>query len=213
MCDEKFREGNTRLSTLFVIGFVWCSMLFVSTQAQAGNGSEQMVHNLPSDPRAIVIQWRTKGGLAGRDEAYADLTIRADGSVTIGPRLAAGKIIEGHLTAERVQDLLSMAIDDNDFFEVDTEQVEEAVRAEMEKRKALAREENKVIAVPRGPPYLDAGTTVILIAVDGKRNEISYHGLFAAARDFPNITELGKLRAIELEMRNLAEDIVVSMRP
>jgi len=59
-----------------------------------------------------------------------------------------------------------------------------------------------------GPPYIDAGTTVILIAADDKRKEVSYHGLFAAAQDFSEIEELRQLRMIELKLLDLAEEIV-----
>jgi hypothetical protein len=182
-------------------------MLISSTPTLARDKTNHMTHHiLPRDPYAIVIQWRTLGGLAGRDDSPADLTIRANGSVTVGPRFSQGKLTAGQLQPERLQELLSSVIDDNDFFNFESQTVEEAVIAAVERRKA-AVQSAEAIAVPSGPPYIDAGTTVILIAADGKRHEVRYHGLFAAAQDFPEIKALGQLRAIELELLGVAEEI------
>ena len=64
------------------------------------------------------------------------------------------------------------------------------------------------MAVPLGPPFLDAGTTTIKVAADGHRHEVVYHGLFAAAQEYPEISGLGELRAIELRLLELAQQIV-----
>ncbi len=183
------------------------ALLVLSAPGLTKDASSQMAHTMPVDPRAIVIQWRTLGGLAGRDETPADLTIRADGSVTVGPRLGRGKTAEEQLTVKRLQQLLSFAIDDNDFFGFDSTAVEQAVNAAVERRRAAAQSD-EAIPVPSGPSYIDAGTTVILVAADSKWHEVRYHGLFAAAQDFPEIKALTQLRAIELELLGLAEEIV-----
>jgi len=175
--------------------------------ALAGERSNQMVHALSDDPSAVAIQWRTLGGLAGRDDNPPDITIFADGSITVGPRLGRGETVKGQITAERLQQLMSFAIDDNHFFSFDSAAVEKAVNAEVKNRRSLARSKNAIMARV-GPPYIDAGTTVILIAADDKRHEVSYHGLFAAAQDFPEIEELRQLRMIELKLLDLAEEIV-----
>ncbi len=171
-----------------------------------------MPHTLPHDPQGIVIQWRTLGGLSGlQDDTLADLTIQANGKVTIGPRLSDGQTAEGKLTTTQLQQLLSMAIDENHFFSFDSTAIENLVKAKVKERQAMTHS-NEIIALPSGPPYADAGTTRILIGTDEKRVEVQYQGLFAAARDNPDIKALGQLRAIEVALLNLAETIAHSSK-
>jgi hypothetical protein len=68
----------------------------------------------------------------------------------------------------------------------------------------------EAMAVPAGPPYMDAGTTTILIAADGRRHEASYHGLFAAVREHPESQPLARLRAIEQRLLDLAQQIAAA---
>ena len=171
--------------------------------------SDRVIHTLPTNSDAIVIQWRTIGGLSGYNDSTADLTIYADGKTTVGPRFSQGKIVESRLTPEQIQQLLSFAIDDNDFFGFDSRAVEETVNAIVEQRLATSQE-GDAIAVPLGPPYIDAGTTIILIAADSKQHEVRYQGLYFAAQDFPTIEALQQLRAIELKLLRVAEEITNS---
>lgn len=171
--------------------------------------SDRVTHTLPTDSGAIVIQWQTIGGLSGNNDNTAALTIYADGKTIVGARFSQGKILESRLTPEQIQQLLSFAIDDNDFFGFDARVVEEAVNAAVEQRRATSQE-GDAIAVPLGSPYIDAGTTIILIAADGKQHEVRYQGLFFAAQDFPEIEALQQLRAIELKLLSVAEEIANS---
>jgi hypothetical protein len=64
-----------------------------------------------------------------------------------------------------------------------------------------------VLHVAPGPPYPDAGTTRIRVAAGPRRHELSVHGLPAAARQHPGAPGLQALRAIELELLALAEEL------
>jgi hypothetical protein len=68
----------------------------------------------------------------------------------------------------------------------------------------------EALAVPAGPPYVDAGTTTILIEADGRRHEVGYHGLFAAAKEHPESRPLAQLRAVELRLLELAQQIAAA---
>ena len=185
------------------------SLSFFHMSMSAKCRSDPVIYRLPTDSGAIVIQWRTIGGLSGSDDSTADLTIYAGGKTIVGPRFSQGKIVEGRLTSQQIQQLLSFAIDDNDFFGFDARAVEEVVNKVLEERRANSQE-GDVIAVPLGPPYIDVGTTIILIAADGKQHEVKYQGLFFAAQDFPEIEALQKLRAIELKLLSMAKEIAKS---
>ncbi len=166
-----------------------------------------MTHQLPADPEAIVIEWRSSGGLRETDDETPDLVVRAGGRVTVGPRLAGGRPADGRITPRRLQDLLAFALDQNRFFEIDGRALERAVAAARKRREAPAASGG---AVALGPPYLDAGTTRILIAADRRRQVVEHQGLFAAARDYPEIEALGGLRAIELRLMELAQEIAAA---
>jgi len=163
-----------------------------------------MTHQVPEDPGAIVVQWRSAGGLAGEDSG-PDLTVRADGAVKVGPRVGGGRALQGRISEAELQELLRFALDQNEFFAFDAEQV--ARQLEAAAREPGPTSPGEALAVPAGPPYMDAGTTTILIAADGRRHEVGYDGLFAAAREHPENRPLAQLRAIELRLLELAQRI------
>ena len=167
-----------------------------------------MTHQLPADPKAVVIQWRSEGGLAG-EASGPDLTVRADGTVTLGPRFGDGRAVEGRISEAELQDLLRFALDENAFFSFDPVQVARQLEDNAAAR-ARSSPPGEALAVPAGPPYMDAGTTTILIAADGRRHEVSYHGLFAAAREHPESRPLAQLRAIEVRLLDLAQQIAAA---
>ena len=187
-------------------GAIWI-LLLTSLAVPAQDGTHPMTHQLPADPKAVVVQWRSDGGLAG-ETSGSDLTLRADGAVTLGPRFGHGRALEGRITAAELQELLRFALDENAFFSFDPVQV--ARQLEDSAERAPSSPPGEALAVPAGPPYMDAGTTTILIAADGRRHEVSYHGLFAAAREHPESRPLVQLRAIELRLLDLAQQIAAA---
>ncbi len=185
--------------------------LFATAAAVIAMEAVAMTHQLPADPEAIVIEWRSSGGLHEAAEATPDLVVRAGGRVTVGPRLAGGRAAEGRITPRRLQDLLAFALDQHRFFEIDGQALESALAAARQRREGAGGG-----AVPLGPPYLDAGTTRILIAADRRRQVLEQQGLFAAAQDYPEVEALARLRAIELRLLELAQEIAgaaASSRP
>ena len=184
-----------------------CILLLAALGALAQEGADPAMHQLPDDPQAVVVQWRSAGGQA-EVAAGPDLTVRADGTASVGPRLGHGRAVVGRISQAELQDLLRFALDQNDFFAFDPGQV--ARQLEAAGRERAATGPGEAIAVPAGPPYVDAGTTTIRIAADGRRHEVGYHGLFAAAREHPENRPLAQLRAIELRLLDLAQRIAAA---
>jgi hypothetical protein len=189
---------------------VWLVLLVPLAAPSAAEAEDQPMHALPADPEAVVIRWRSEGGQADQ-AAGPDLEVRADGTVTVGSRLTGGRPVEGRIAPARLQELLRFAIDENGFFGVAPEQLERQIEAS-QRSQAEAGSAGEAVAVPTGPPYLDAGTTVLTIAADGRRHEVRQQGLFAAAREHPDIAALAQLRAIELRLLELAEEIAAAGR-
>ncbi len=165
-----------------------------------------MTHPLPTASDAIVVQWRTMGGLSIDRSNIADLTIYADGKTVVSPRFSRGNLVEKQLEMRQIQDLLRFAIDENHFFGFDGRAVDAEIKGSLRQRQAAPLGAG-VIAVPLGPPYVDAGITMILIAADRQEHEVSFQGLAFAAQDFPEIEALQQLRTIELKLLNVAEEL------
>jgi hypothetical protein len=162
-----------------------------------------MIHSLPEASDAVVLKWQTTGGLSIDRSNIADLTIYADGKTMLGPRFSQGTHRETQVDPGQIQDLLRFAIDENSFFNIDDRAINTEIETIQQQRQAVA--EAGAIAVPLGPPYIDVGNSVILIAADGQQHEVSIHGLAFAAQDFPEVETLQQLRAIELKLLNMAE--------
>ena len=158
-------------------------------------------HALPAEPDAPVIEWSTSGGLGGGGNG-PDLTVRADGRVELSERFGGGRRVEDRIPEPRLQSLLRSVVDEHRFFALDPA----AIEAEVADRRPSGGA-GEALAVPLGPPYADAGTTRIAVAADGRRHEVAYHGLFAAAREHPDVRDLADLRAVEHELLGLAEEI------
>jgi hypothetical protein len=100
-------------------------------------------------------------------------------------------------------------LDRQRFFEIDSAALARRLEAERSRREAAgAGPAGESLAVPLGPPYLDAGASRILVAADGRRHEVAAQGVAAAAREYPEVPEAGRLRAVEVELLRLAEEIV-----
>jgi hypothetical protein len=163
-------------------------------------------HALPGDPSAPVIEWRSSGGLAASDADEPDLVVRADGTVTVGPRFGGGAVSTGRLAPERLQALLDAIIDSHRFFDFDAARVETAVEAARAAQADLGADEPTIAAAP-GPPYIDAGDTHLAVNADGRRHDVRWHGLVAAAREHPGVAELQDLRAVEAALVELADAV------
>jgi len=165
------------------------------------------VHGLPADPGAVVVEWTVRGGGAAADHG-PDLIVRADGSAAASARFGGGRSVDGVLAPERLQDLLHAILDERRFFGIDGPALEGRMRAERDRRASAAMAAGgEAVPVPLGPPYVDAGVTRIAVHADGRRHEVAVQGLAAAAREYPQLRELVELRAIELELLELAERI------
>ena len=150
-------------------------------------------------PPETLIEWTS---LHGPGDAGPDLVVHGDGRAAVSGRFGGGHPVEATLPAERVTALLHSIVDEHGFFGL----APERLAAELATG-AGDRLEGDVLHVAPGPPYPDAGTTRIRVAAGPRRHEVSVHGLPAAARQHPGAPGLQALRAIELELLALAEEL------
>jgi hypothetical protein len=160
-----------------------------------------MPHTLPDDPRAPVIEWRSSGGLEAEGAGDPDLVVRADGSVTVGERFGG---TTAQISEERLQSLLDQIIDEHRLAQFDAGRVQAAVEEAALRAPADGEE---TIPAASGGPYVDAGDTHVVVNADGTRHEARWQGLFAAAREHPDVQELQDLRAVEQTLVELAMSV------
>jgi hypothetical protein len=148
-----------------------------------------------------VVEWTSLCG-PDADDVGPDIVVRGDGRVTLCPRLGGGRRVEARIPAERAVALLRSIVDEHRFFDLDPRDP-----AADRDRPPAERREGEAVHVPLGPPYVDAGTTRLRVAAGGREREVSVHGLHAAAREHPDDAALQALRAIELDLLALADEL------
>jgi hypothetical protein len=150
-------------------------------------------------PPDALIEWTS---LHGPRDSGPDLVVQGDGRARVSGRFGGGRPVETRLPEARVRALLHSIIDEHGFFDIAPERLDDELASGPAERR-----EGDVLHVAPGPPYPDAGTTLIRVAAGPRRQELRVHGLPAAARLHPDAGGLQALRAIELELLALAEEL------
>ncbi|MBY0524295.1 MAG: sigma-70 family RNA polymerase sigma factor [Gemmataceae bacterium] len=155
-----------------------------------GNGNNQPV-TISEDPQAQVLSMDIRGGVLAAEGAEPYLTIRADGTAVFGNPHGDSRRLEMKLTSAELQDLLRFAVRDNDFFRCDSDKIAAALKSE---------------AARKGRPinFRDAPTTTLRIQANGREHEVRCQALTEGlARQFPEVKEVGQLRAIQHRLERL----------
>jgi hypothetical protein len=157
----------------------------------------------------IILQWNSAGGLAKPPSAVADLTVFADGRVKVGPRFANGTVTEHQLSDAELTALRRFVFEEQDIWSIDSAALDREVQAAVD---ASANAASPAVQ-PLGPEAIaDAATTVIRVRDGERTHQVSHFNLFDAARRYPQIHELRRLRAIERRLLELAQQIAAAAR-
>ncbi|MHC4954475.1 MAG: hypothetical protein ACYTGZ_11355 [Planctomycetota bacterium] len=134
--------------------------------------------DLPEDPAAEIIVLEREGGLAARGEQRPPLLrLQADG--TLHTRGGTAQI-----APDRIQDLLGYIVDDQRFFEIDSEALRLAVH------QSNSRYGSAVV-------IMDAPTTRVDVRLRARSHSVSQYALAFTAQRHSEIDELRRLAAIE----------------
>jgi hypothetical protein len=165
--------------------------------------------NTKSD--TIIIQWNSEGGLEKPLPDVADFTVFADGRVKVGARFAHGTVIEHQLSDAELTALRRFVFEEQDIWSIDSAALEREVKAAVD---ASAKAGSPTTTVqPLGPEAIaDAATTVMRVRDGARTHQVSYFNLFDAARRYPQIDELRRLRAIEVRLLDMAQQIAAAAR-
>ena len=166
------------------------------------NAQDMPVIPLPSDPSTPIITMDWRGGLSypgPRKNLNPVLSIRADGRVTVIDPYGRTADREAVLSHAEIQDLLRFAITEQDFFAFDSNSVRQAIEAEF-------RNAGRRVYIA------DAADTVVHIKTADREFEASYNALATWAQRYPNIKALVQLRAIELRLTKLIDQLRAGSR-
>lgn len=199
---------ESRLRSLDRVTRLWviAGLILFSCDTQTVGGCGM---NANSDN--ILIQWNSEGGLTKSPPATADLTVFADGRVEVGPRFGNGTVTKHQLSEADLAALRRFVFDEQDIWSIDSVALDSAVKAAVKVDTDSGSPAGSV--QPLGTEAVaDAATTVICVS-DGKRMpEIRHYNLFDAARRYPQINKLQRLRAIERRLLELAQQGGASAR-
>ncbi len=191
--SERSTLSSTRITAGRTAGSA-AALLLIATAALAAPEKPTLKaesqHELPDDPRAVVISMDYKGGMLPRKDHSPVLQILANGTVRIGNPWGLSREVEGQISQLELQQLLNMAIAKNSFFKFDQETVKQAIRAEQQAGGLFFR-------------VADASTTVIRIHADGKDHTAEYYALSMHARQHPKIEELQQLLNIQQRLQQV----------
>lgn len=155
----------------------------------------------------LVIQWHSEGGHDKPPSAVADLTVFADGRVEAGPRFAHGTVTEHQLSDADLTALRRFVFEEQDIWSIDAAALAHKVKAVV----SADAGSHAMPVQPLGPEAVaDAATTVMRVRDGERTHQVSYYNLFDAARRYPQINELQRLRAIERRLLALAQQVGTS---
>lgn len=157
----------------------------------------------------IMIQWHSDSGRDKSLPAVADVTVFADGRVKVGPRFAHGTVVEQQLSKADFVALRRFVFEEQDIWSIDTATLARDVKAMANADADAASRAGPV--QPLGPEAIaDAATTVIRVRDGERSHQVSHYNLFDAARRYPQINQLQRLRAIERRLVELAQYVAAS---
>lgn len=197
-----FRERWNRVGCLCSVA----SLITVSFFSQAF--ANNIMH---ANSQVVVVQWTSKGGLGQPISTVADLTVFADGRVKVGPRFTDGKVVEEQLSEADLKALRHFVFEEQDIWSVDSVALEHEVKAAVSSRADIRPGSNTTISLET-EAIADAATTIIRVREGEREHKVSHYNLFAHAKRYPEVSGLQRLRAIELHLLALAQQVASAAR-
>jgi hypothetical protein len=167
------------------VSFISCLMVTVISAAEEG----QTVYRLPMEPKAVVISYDEQNGFLGPRQNEAPLlSILADGTVQMPDSFGTSHDVDGKISKDELQSLLRFVIEENKFFDYDSEKV----KAKMEE----AQKQREILQM------VDAPESVFEIRIADKKHSVRHYGI-DFANEYKEVDELLHLHAIHRRLNKL----------
>jgi hypothetical protein len=165
---------------------VLCFLIGSASQAQ-----QKAAFPLPADSSIAVLSVDSRGGFwTSRVNAPPVFALYGDGRVVYRHPTDTSRNLDAMLSPAQVQALLHFAIDDQEFFGLKREDIEQAIEAD-------SRRDGFSLTVH------DATTVHIRITLADRQNEVSFYALGAVAAEYPRVKPLQQLYAVERRVNAL----------
>jgi hypothetical protein len=152
----------------------------------------------------VLIEWTKTDSELEAAEAIADVSVFTDGRVRLGPRFGDGDSLWGQLSDDELEALRRWVFDELRVLDIDDEALSREVKAAAAQRKAST--DNVAFEMVTGP-QMDANSTLLRAADEGRANEIRFYDLFGNAETYPEVETLQRLRRIELRLLEIADEL------
>ena len=171
---------------------LFCLLMWLPITVSAAN--EPHNQHIPSceiPGNDAIIVYDSLGGMTPRTSNEPRLTVQANRNVILGNPYGLSLRIEKQVSHMQVQQLLDFIVEENHFFDIDVTAIQRQIREEQNKT-------GRLFAIA------DAGESIIRVCSGKHQKEVKFYALSHAARQFPEISALQRLYAIEQEIKRMA---------
>jgi hypothetical protein len=152
------------------------------------------VVSLPKDPNAVVVQLDYVGGhTLPRKTNDPFLRIRADGRVTLIDPFGQLKPVETKIASDNLLAFLKFALEEHNFFALETLSLERAIQDEARRRKL--------------PTIVDLPTTVVKIQTADRTHEVRCYAPEFYAEQLPGLQPVQHFQAIHQRLARYMESL------
>lgn len=164
-------------------------LMWLSLTASATHNQPVISCGIAGSGDAIIV-YDSLGGMTARTGTEPRLTVNADGKVILGNPYGLNQRIESQLDRAALQQLLDFIVETNGFFDIDVNAIQLRIREEQ-------NSSGRLFAIA------DAGESIMRVCTGALLKETRFYALSHAAEQFPEITALQQLHAIEQELKRI----------
>ncbi len=170
---------------------LFCLLMWLPITAGAAN--EPHNQHIPSceiPGNDVVVRYDLLSAMP-RSSGESQLIVQSDRKIILGNPYGLSQGIEKQINQMQLQQLLDFIVKKNRFFDIDVIAIQKQIREELTKT-------GRLFAIA------DAGESVIRVCSGKHQKEVKFYALSHAARQFPEISALQRLYAIEQELKRTA---------
>ncbi len=143
---------------------------------------------LPENPKAVVLSWEEVPARA-QGQKQTVISVRSDGSVSVLGRESDPTV---RLSTQELQALLAFVIEEQRFFDVDREALNQSLRA--------AKDAGKLRMLPHAP------SSVLRVATAKRQKVVRVSGLYLASVQLHGDPVLARLMAVRNRLSDLSNE-------
>lgn len=189
----KMSKTRTLLQAILIFALAWSASTAKAQDEEQKKKKEPVAnpYQLDKNQKSPILIYDVSGGMqvAPLKDRTPKFQIFADGRVIAGGNPGT-LVVNGQLTAKELNDVLDMIVKRNDFFGINQKDIEAKIKAGKARIKLA-----------------DASYTKFAIDIEKGKKAVSIYALFNAAKNFPKMEELIRLKSIEDQLNVVAAKV------